>query len=294
MPVIRNQMIDRLRHHVDVLAELIGERNTVHPTALEATRSYLKLQLGEMGLEISEQHFSTTQRRAMNLEVVLTGKRPDLPTLVVGAHYDSVPGTPGADDNASAVAILLEIVRTYYGRKPKRTIRFVFYDCEEAPHFNLGEMGSQHHARELHRQGERLLGMICLESLGYFPRKPRRDKTIPWYFRLFNRIVGGRNIVIISNLETIPFGLRFIWAFVRSGFFPFIPAAASPRWIPAIELSDHRGYWEEGYRALMVTNTAFLRNPNYHESTDRLATLDCERMATLCRILTGCVARLAG
>jgi hypothetical protein len=311
MPI--DHLQDRLRSHVDVLAELIGERNSLHPSAIEAARTYLRRQLEEMGPEVHEQRYATNTRAAVNLEVVIRGQCGNAPTLVVGAHYDSAIGTPGADDNASAVAILLEIVRACSPRaagalaggsispqvtcsawRPKRTVRFVFYDCEEPPHFNLGEMGSQEHARSLRKQGERLMGMICLESLGYFPYEPLHHPFAPRLLRLIVRLFGSRNVIVVSNLESIGFGLRFVWAFLRSGLFPFVPAALPRRWFPAIELSDHRGYWDEGYPALMVTDTAMLRNPNYHEATDRLATLDLERMTALCRTLTHCVKRLAG
>lgn len=284
---------ERLRHHVDVLAELIGERNSAHPAGIEAARDYLCRTLREMGGEPVEYEYRTASRPAANVEIVLPGSRAKAPTLVVGAHYDTAVGTPGADDNASAVAILLEIVRGLLATKPKRSVRFVFFDCEEPPHFHCNEMGSQQHARVLRERGERLLGMVCLESLGYFPRHPQPDGFVPRIVRWIHRIAGGRNVVIVSDLRSIPFGLRFVWSFLRSGLFPFIPAALPPRIMPAIQLSDHRSYWSEGYRALMVTNTAMLRNPNYHQPTDRLDTLDLERMAALCRVLTRCVARLA-
>jgi hypothetical protein len=111
---------------------------------------------------------------------------------------------------------------------------------------------------------------------------------------LLNRVAGSRNVIIVSDLRSVSFGLRFVYSFLRSGWFPFLPAALPRRLVPAIELSDHRSYWDEGYPALMVTNTAFLRNPNYHQPTDRLDTLDFERMTSLCQTITGCVARLAG
>jgi len=285
---------ERLYRHVDVLSELIGERNSDHPRGVTAAREYLRRELCDMGHAVVEQTFPTTRRQAVNLEATLPGRHKDARVLVVGAHYDSAPGTPGADDNASAVAILLEIARALSGAWPGRTVRFVLYDCEEPPHFNFGEMGSQHHARTMRAGGERLLGMVCLESLGYFPHTPRRDSFVPWYIRLFNRVFGSRNVVIVSNVRSVPFGLRFVWSFVRSGWFPFIPAALPRRLVPVIELSDHRGYWDEGYPALMVTNTAFLRNPNYHQPTDRLETLDFERMTALCRTLTRCLVRMTG
>lgn len=282
-----------LRRHVHVLAELIGERNSTRSSALEAARAYLCRELERMGCQVRRQPYPTSQREAVNLEVVLTGARADARELVVGAHYDSAPGTPGADDNASAVAILLEMARALSRSKPKRNLRLVFFDCEEPPHFHTGEMGSMQHARRLREGGVRLLGMICLESLGYFPRQTKTDDSHSRFERWITRIIGGRSVVVVSDVASVGFGLRFVWSFLGSGWFPFLPAALPPRLVPIIELSDHRSYWDEGFPALMVTDTAFLRNPHYHQRSDRLATLDLERMSALCRVLTRCVARLA-
>ncbi|HEV7300771.1 MAG TPA: M28 family peptidase [Tepidisphaeraceae bacterium] len=285
-------LLPKLRGHVDMLAELIGERNTSHPIALDATRAYLRRELTAMGHVVVDQPFETSRRTALNLEVHLPGSRPAKGTLIVGAHYDSAHGTPGADDNASAVAILLEIARDLARRKVKRTVRIVFFDCEEPPHFNLGEMGSQFHAAMLRRSGERLMGMVCLESLGYFPAKPQSRGDAIWILRLANRLLGGRFVAIVANTPSAWFGLRFLARFATSGWFRYLPAALPVRWVPDIALSDHRGYWEQGFPALMVTDTAHLRNPNYHQATDRLATLDIDQMARLCRQLQRTIARL--
>ena len=286
---------DRLRKHVEVLAELIGERNTSHPSGLDAARAYIRRELQAMGHTVIDQPYETHDRSALNLEVKLPGARGTKPALIVGAHYDSAPGTPGADDNASAVAILLEISRTFSQRRPsKRPVRLVFYDCEEPPYFNLGDMGSQFHADDLRRRGEPVLGMICLESLGYYLSSRESSPDLPWPARWMNRIIGQRYVVIVSDVKSIPFGLRFVWRFATSGLFTFLPAAMPVRWVPEIALSDHRAYWEQNFPALMVTDTAFLRNPNYHRSTDRLHTLDIPRMALLCRQLHRAVGRLAG
>ncbi len=287
-----DELTDRLRTHVDVLAELIGQRNTAHPTGLDAARAYLRREVEGMGHVVGEQHFTVHNRAAVNLEVVLAGTKPSRPTLVIGAHYDSAHGTPGADDNASAVAILLEISRALAGRKPKRTVRIVFFDCEEPPHFNFGEMGSQYHAAELRRSGEKVWGMICLESLGYYPNNGPISPHLPWPLRWFNRLFGQRYVVVVSDVASIRFGLRFEWSFATSGLFPHLPAAIPVRWVPDIALSDHRGYWEQGFNALMITDTAHLRNPNYHQMTDCLQTLDLLRMGRLCRQLQRTVRRL--
>jgi hypothetical protein len=277
---------------VDVLSELIGERNTAHPGGIKAARSYLRDQLCKIGHEVIEQTYSTTLREAVNLEVILRGSRPKARVLVVGAHYDSAAGTPGADDNASAVAILLEVARSLLPLRLKREVRLVFYDCEEPPHYHLGEMGSHEHARSLRSRGERLLGMICLESLGYFPCSHRSHVAGPWYVRLLQRAAGNRGVVVVSDVRSIGFGFRFVWSFLVRGRFRFLPAAVPRRLLPVIELSDHRSYWDQGYPALMVTDTALLRNPNYHRPTDRLETLNLERMAQLCEAITRTIAHL--
>ncbi len=283
----------RLRHHVDVLAELIGERNTAHPSALAAARAYLRRELTGMGHAVVDQPFDVLDRAAVNLEVVLPGTRPGRRTLVVGAHYDSAVGTPGADDNASAVAVLLEVARALAGRRLRRPVRVVFFDCEEMPYFGLGQMGSQHHAAGLRRAGERVLGMVCLKSVGYYGGGGPPPRALPWPLRWANRLMGTRHVVIVSDVRSTRFGLGFVWRFATSGTVPFLPAALPVRWVPDIALSDHRGYWEQGFAALMVTDTAHLRNPNYHRATDRLATLDVPRLARLCGQVQRTVRRLA-
>jgi hypothetical protein len=281
-----------LRRHVDMLAELIGERNTAHSAGLSAARNYLRTELTKMGHSVVDRPFDVHDRPALNLEVILPGSRPRRATLVIGAHYDTVPGTPGADDNASAVAVLREIARTLARRKTKRTVRIVFFDCEEPPYFATGSMGSQFHAESLRRSGEKVLGMICLESLGYFTSDRSGHPLLPFPLRSFNRVFGQRYVVIVSDLKSVGFGLKFLLRFATSGFFPFVPAALPVTWAPDISLSDHRGYWEQGFPALMVTDTAHLRNPNYHQRTDRLHTLDIPRMATLCCQLQRAVRRM--
>ena len=284
--------LHRLRTHVDILAELIGVRNTMRPHALEATRAYLRRELTGMGHVVCEQPFTTLHRPAVNLEVHLRDSKPSRPTLVIGAHYDSAYGTPGADDNASAAAMLLEIARSLAGVSLRRSVRIVFFDCEEPPHFNFGEMGSQFHAATLRKSAEAVMGMICLESLGYFPPVVQTPPGAPWPLRWMNRLMGGRYVVIVSNVPSAFFGLRVVAHFVTSGLFPLLPAALPERLVPAIALSDHRGYWEQGFPALMVTDTAHLRNPNYHQPTDRLATLHLPKMARLCTQLQRTVRRL--
>ncbi len=280
---------DRLRQHVHVLAGLIGVRNTRRPSALEATLTYLRRELTAAGHAVVEQPYEVSLRSARNLEVTIEGTRPGLPELVVGAHYDTAFGTPGADDNASAVAALLEIARGVTGARFRRTVRLVFYDTEEMPHFGFGEMGSQFHAAACHKAGRRLMGMICLESIGYFGPP---DPQVRHWSRAILRPLGTKHVVAIADFRSALFLARVAWALLLGGWWRTV-ALAMPKRVEVIHLSDHRGYWEQGYRALMLTDTAFLRNPNYHQPTDTPDTLDYELLARLTRALIRAVRRLA-
>lgn len=280
----------RLHRHVDVLAGLIGERNSAFPQNLTATRKYIASTLGELGLAPTQHTYQTTSRPAVNIEVILPGSQPQLPPLIVGAHYDTNPGTPGADDNASAVAALLEIARAAAGAKLKRTLHCVFYDCEEMPFFATGGMGSAEHARGLRAANKEILGMICLESIGYFTRRVDPSVQRPRIVRFFDAIFGGSHICLVSNFASIPFGLAFTFRFATSGLFRFLPAAM-PEAFVYHKLSDHRSYWDQNYPALMVTNTAILRNPHYHQRSDLPPTLDYPRLAKLTKMLSRVVLR---
>lgn len=287
------QLKERLRRHVEVLAEVIGPRQTGKPANLEATRRYLNDQLREMGLEPATHKFNTLGREGENIEVVLQGSKATKPALVVGAHYYTVSTTPGADDNASAVAILLELLRSLVGKRLKRTLRGVFYDTEEPPYFNVGGMGSQEHARQCRQRGDRLLGMICLESLGYYKGGNERTAEVPPILRPLLRWIGHRSIVAAANPGSAVFLTRMMPRLWRWGGVPIRPIVA-PRSVQVINLSDHRSYWDEGYAAVMLTDTALLRNPHYHEPTDRLETLDLESMTRLSAQITRAAGGLCG
>jgi TRAP-type uncharacterized transport system fused permease subunit len=151
-------------------------------------------------------------------------------------------------------------------------------------------MGSFHHARGLRVAGRAIHGMICLESLGYFPKRVDRAVARPWAIRLVDAVFGGRHVVIVSDFRSMSFGLPFVLRFATSGLIRFFPAAL-PGQAGIHALSDHRSYWGQGSRALMVTNTAMFRNPNYHLRSDLPDTLDYRRMAKLATMLTRVVRR---
>jgi Zn-dependent M28 family amino/carboxypeptidase len=168
MSTAKNEIEVNLRVHVDRLAGLIGPRTLDRPKTIEATIGYVKSQWTAMGLSIREEPFDALGNEAINLIVEKTGSKRADEIVLLGAHYDTVHCTPGADDNASAVAVLLEVSRLLRHHTARRTARYVAFACEEPPYFNCDAMGSQHHARCARRRGEHILGMLCLEMVGYY------------------------------------------------------------------------------------------------------------------------------
>ena len=212
------------------------------------------------------------------------------PHWILGAHYDSAPGTLGADDNISAVAILLETARILMeSENPPRNIRFVAYTNEEPPHFTNESMGSRVHAQSCRRNGNNIQGMICLESLGYFTDKPGSQELptlygMPEETLAFTRSRGidptvGNYIAVVGDDQSAFFLGRFDDAFARH------PIPTLPLVMPEMRFSDHLCYWDEGYPAIMLTDTALFRNPNYHKHTDTVETLDFEAMASITKNL---------
>ncbi len=220
------------------------------------------------------------------------------PHWILGAHYDSAPGTFGADDNISAVAILLETARLLaQSPNPPRNIRFVAYTNEEPPHFMNESMGSRVHAASCRKNGDNLQGMICLESLGYYSNEPGSQELpiygVPDETLTFARSRGidptiGNYIAIVGDEHSTPLLARFDAAFSID------PVPTLPLVMPEMRLSDHLCYWDEGFPALMLTDTAMFRNPNYHQPTDTVETLDFKAMASITENLVSALARFAG
>ena len=290
-----SELAERLRRHVDVLAELIGPRHVGRPDALASAATYIERQFLALEDDVERQTYEVEDTTVANLIVERRGDRRPDSIVVAGAHYDSVPSTPGADDNASAVAVLIEAARLLRGRSGRRTLRFVAFACEEPPHFHTGTMGSQVYARRCRTRSEQILGMLCLEMVGYYTDEPESQVTplgIPRCLRwLFPR--RGQFLAAVGNLRSFSLAWRFHRGFKRGSQLPLF-SVCLPEAIHEIRLSDNSSFWDQGYPALMVTDTSFLRNPHYHQSSDRADTLDYGRMAQATRGVAGGLARLAG
>jgi hypothetical protein len=283
-----------LRLHVDRLAGLIGPRTVARPKTMQATVGYLQGQWHEMGYKVSHEPFDALGTEAVNLIVERPGSRRSNEIVLLGAHYDTVSSTPGADDNASAVAVLLEASRLLRGHNGGRTARFVAFACEEAPYFNLGAMGSQYHARQARQRHEKIVGMLCLEMVGYFRDEvgsqmvpPTIPRALHW---LFPR--RGNFLAAVGNLASWRLTWQFRRGFKRGTRLPLF-SIVLPERIHEIRLSDNSSFWDQGYPALMLTDTSFLRNPHYHQATDTPETLDYARMTDVTLGVAAAIRRLA-
>ncbi len=294
-PESHPELAERLRRHVDRLAGLIGPRHIGRFGALDSAASLIEHELSESGYAVQRQPYRVHNVEVANLIAETPGTMSEAGILILGAHYDTVEASPGADDNGSAVAVMLETARLLRGRQFKRTIRFVAFACEEPPHFYTGDMGSQIYARACRRRGERIVGMLCLEMVGYYTDQPGTQQVpqgIPRFLRTaFPR--RGNFLAAVGNFRS----WRLAWSF-RRGFkkatrFPLF-SIVLPESVPAIRLSDNSSFWDQGYPALILTDTSFLRNPHYHLPTDTPDTLDYPRMVQVTLGVAGAIARLAG
>ncbi len=289
-------LVERLRTHVDMLAGVIGPRPLVLPAAFHAAAGYVERELAGAGYSIARQVYSVDGEEVANLiaELPGTGRRRE-EIVVVGAHYDTVPGTPGADDNASAVAVLIEVARLMRPLAPRRTVRFVSFACEEPPYCYTSDMGSRVYARECREEGEKIVGMLCLEMVGFYATERGSQKVPRSIPRVFHPLFPQRGdfLAAVANLRSWRLLRKFRRGFKRAVKFPLF-SIALPERIQEIRRSDNSSFWDQGYPALMLTDTSFLRNANYHMASDTPETLDYERMAKVMVGVAGGAAWVAG
>lgn len=280
----------RLRSHVSHLAGELGERSVRRPQALRAAADYIRDEWTQQGHGVTGQAYRAFDVDCENLEITIGGERRPAEIILVGAHYDSVSGSPGANDNASGTAALLEIGRALAGATLGRTVRLVAFVNEEPPFFYWGEMGSRVYARAARRRGDDIRLMMSLEMLGAYSNEPgsqRYPPVIGWFYPR-----QGNFIAFVSNLRSRNILQRTVTSFRRHCDFPAEQLAAF-RFVPGVSWSDQLSFWRAGYRALMVTDTAFYRYPYYHTAQDTPERLDYDSMARVVAGLARTIAALA-
>ena len=268
-----------LEKHVRMLAVTLHPRSVDNLTNLDRAADYVLEQLRATGAETAEQAVEADGKQFRNL-IARFGPR-DGPVLVIGAHYDSCGDTPGADDNASGVAGLLELARLLAATPPAQSVELVAYTLEEPPYFRTDSMGSVWHARSLEAAKREVRLMLSLEMIGFYRDTPK-SQSYPLAPLKLLYPDEGNFIAIVA-----PFGdfgvTRRVKALFRGA--SDLPAVSinAPRYVQGVDFSDHASYWRFKMPAMMITDTAFMRNPNYHEAGDTPDTLDYQRMAKVVR-----------
>jgi hypothetical protein len=279
----------RLQQDVRMLAETIGDRNTSRPEAMARAADYIQEQLTAAGYTVRRQTFHTDGVEVANLIAEHPGTTRASEHVLVGAHYDSC-FNPGADDNASGVAGLLELARALHGTRHARSIRFIAFVNEEPPHFRTPQMGSAVYVDATAR-ADRPSAVVILEAIGYYAERPGSQRYPPIFG--WGRPTAGNFIGVVGNLRSMRMAWRTARGLRRHGPVP-VEWVAAPESVDGVAWSDQWAFWRAGIPAVMVTDTAYLRNPHYHEATDTPDTLDYPRMAQVVTALVGAVGELAG
>lgn len=269
---------EQLRHTVSYLSSIVPSRSSINPRSLERAADYVSSSLTREGCSVHEQIYMLRGRKYRNL---ICSFGPDNgPRVILGAHYDvHFDNNPGADDNASGVAALIELARLLNKRTPNFSHRLdlVAYTLEEQPHFRSSDMGSFVHARQLADEGVDVKLMVSVEMIGYFSESAGSQKYPNSLLRLF--FPGRGDFIGVVGLAWDRGLVRRARNLMSVSTELPVYSINSPRFIPGIDLSDHRNFWSFEYPAVMVTDTAFYRNPNYHRPTDTSDTLDYRKMA---------------
>jgi hypothetical protein len=279
-----------LRRDVHELAEKIGVRNTLHYAALQKAADYVEKELSVAG-KVSRQSYTASGRVCDNLEVERRGASSPDEIVVVGGHYDSVFGCPGANDNASGTAGVLALARSLATWSPARTLRFVAFVNEEPPHFQSDEMGSRVYAKRCRERNEKIVAMLSLETIGYYSDEDGSQHYPPPLGLFYPS--AGNFIAFVGNVGSRALVRRCIRTFRERAAFPS-EGAAVPSLLPGVGWSDHESFWSVGYPGVMVTDTAPFRYPHYHLAGDTPDRIDFDRCARVVEGIEQVVRDLAG
>ena len=265
----------KLKQHLLAITNTAQPRNHQHTESLNQVADYIRNEFEQLNGNVQEQTYTVAGSEYRN--IIRSVGPTDAPRLVVGAHYDVCGDQPGADDNASGVAGLLELARLLQKHTLPFRVDFVAYTLEEPPYFRTEHMGSYVHAKSLSGQQTRVMGMISLEMIGYFKdeKGTQRYPVAPMKLFYGNR---GNYIALVQRFGNGSFGRSLLRNYKKAATLP-VKSLRAPAFVSGVDFSDHLNYWQFGFDALMITDTSFYRNSNYHQATDTIYTLDFGRMA---------------
>lgn len=286
LPALTNpqaKLAQHLRDSVEMLAGRIGHRNVFYPENYEAAARWLESQLAACGFAVTRQtyavtldHYQVSGEPSSNIIAERPGTTRSEEIVIIGAHYDSVLGSPGANDNGSGTAAVLALADLFKDHQPARTLRFVLFANEEPPLFWTEQMGSLVYARACRAKNENIVAMLSIETIGYYSDAPGSQR----YPQPFDKVYPdtGNFIGFVGNLKSRRMLHEVISTFRQGTEFPS-EGGALPALVPGVGLSDQWAFWQCDYPGLMITDTAMFRYPHYHQPSDTPDKLDYERMA---------------
>lgn len=279
----------RLEAHVRKLSTEFGPRDFSHPENLNQVAAYIKNELSQTGAFVGEQVYRVRGQYYRNVIAHIGPETEE--RIIVGAHYDTAGPLPGADDNASGVAGLIELARLLVRQQLKVRVELVAFSTEEPPYFGTTGMGSYVHAESLRQQNVRVRAMFSLEMIGYFSDAPGSQHFPIGLLNVFYPSTG--NYIAVVGRLTDGLLVRRTKAVMRNAAPLPVYSINAPQFIPGVDFSDQRNYWHVGYDAVMITDTAFYRNRNYHTAEDTAEKLDYKRMAMVVEGVNAIVAELS-
>lgn len=282
-----------LRAYVKKLATEIGERNAQRfPSRLREAEDWISGEFRGMGYVPKRQAYEAGEVECANIEAELLGTKSPDEIIIIGGHYDSVVGSPGANDNGSGIAATLALAKSFAKAKLPRTVRFVAFVNEEPPYFQTEKMGSLVYARACGARKEKIRAMLSLETMGYFSDEPNSQRYPPLLAAFYPKT--GNFIGVVGNPSSHALVQRVADLMESNGPVPVQKAVFPPGLAEGVGWSDHWSFWQEGYPAAMITDTATYRYPHYHEPSDTPDKLDYRRFHQVVEALRAVIAQLAG
>lgn len=278
------ELIKNLKLHIYKLSQEIGERSVFQYEKLEQAADYISANLASFGYNVEFQNYTVYDKKVKNIIASKQGEAEPKTSIIVGAHYDTC-FNPGADDNASGVAVLLELARFMSDKRLDCTVKFIAFVNEEPPFFRTENMGSMVYAGKAKADGEAIKAAVILESLGYYSDRINSQRYPLFLGFLYPN--KGNFIAVVGNLSSAKLVSKLTFLFKKHSDFPVESIVAPAALVPGADFSDNYSFWKKGYPALMVTDTAFFRNPYYHSPSDTYEKIDYEAMAEVAGALSG-------
>lgn len=289
---VQSALAARLEAQVQMLAGHIGERNMWHLERLEQAARHIEGELTAAGCTVEGQTYQMQGHTVRNIVAEIRGRERPGEIIVIGAHYDSVFGSPGANDNATGVAVLIELARAHCLERPRRTLRLAAFVNEEPPFFKTGDMGSRVYARQAKQQGEKIVAMVSLETLGYYS-EAAGSQRFPFPLLRFFYPTRANFVAFVANFRSRSLLQQTLKGFRASSTFP-AEGLVAPEWLIGVDWSDHWSFWRSGYPAIMITDTALFRYHHYHMPEDTPEKIDYGALARVTEGLAGMTRALAG